>query len=67
MRVKLNKYSNRDTYEKDFPDGIEEFGTVNKAIDFARKKLAKVRNTNKFLGYKMFNKHGELLHKLPSN
>lgn len=66
MNVKLKKYRNEDTYNKDFPDKEEFFTTVKGALEHAREKIALVRGTNKFLGYKIFDKHGDLVHKLPS-
>lgn len=64
--ITLKKYRDPDTYEKDFPDKEEFFTTVKGALAYAKNNISKVRGTNKFLGYKIFNKHGELIHKLPS-
>lgn len=66
MKVKLKSYSNPHNYEKNFEDKEEVFDTVNKALDYARKNIREVKNTNSFLGYKMFDFKGKLIHKLPS-
>lgn len=65
MKVKLRSYSTRDNYERDYPSNEQQVLTIGRAIEIARENISKVRNTNKFLAYKIFDSNNELKHKLP--
>lgn len=71
MKVRLRQYSNPQKYTEDFPDkeivSIEGKPlTIKKALKIAKDKIAEVRGTTKFIGFKIFDKHGDLKYKLPS-
>lgn len=70
MEVKLKRYKNPHNYSKGFEDDIltEIEGkplTVNTALKYAKEKIAEVRGTTKYVGFKIFDKHNQLKHKLP--
>ena len=66
MKAILKIYSNKLNYDKDFPDKVKFKPSITEAIEEAKGKIRTVRNTEKFLGFKVFDKHEKLKYKLPS-
>lgn len=65
MLVQLQAFSNPKNYNADFPNRTELMPSTTAAIEFARKQIAKVRGTDKFLAYKIVTVRGVLKYKLP--
>jgi len=66
MKVKVRSFSNPHNYESDFPEKEFLMYSTTEALAFARKKIALVRGTNFFLGFKIITTKGDLMYKLPS-
>lgn len=66
MIAKLVRYNNKEDYLKD-KNGQEEFHKgITRAVNYARKEVSKYRGTFSFVGFKVYNKYGDLKYKLPS-
>jgi hypothetical protein len=70
MEVILKKYTNRDLYERDYPEEIEIVDKLVKAVEKARMgvsraRRASVKDPTVWIGYKVFNMDGDLKYKLP--
>jgi len=67
MKVRLEKYSDREDYSKGIKyDSAELVGSTTEALKKARKAIAKVRKGKVFLGFSINTLGGETMHKLPS-
>lgn len=66
MIAKIKTYTNKDRYIRDYPDKEQQLESIQQGLKMAKSKIASVRGSNKFIGFKIFDKHGELKHKLPS-
>jgi|GEM_PF-1731903 hypothetical protein len=66
MRATLKYYTDQQQYEKDFPYKIETKKSISIALEEAKQKIREVRHTPKFIGFKVFDKYGDLKYKLPS-
>ncbi len=65
MLVELQAFSNPTNYNSDYPSRTELMPSTTAAIEFARKQIAKVRGTDKYLAYKIVTVRGDLKYKLP--
>jgi len=66
LRATLKFYKGQQEYEKDFPYKIEAKKSISIALEEAKQKIREVRHTPKFIGFKVFDKYGDLKYKLPS-
>lgn len=65
MKAKLKAYSTQENYEKGYASKEEPFLSIGEALETAKKNIAKVRNTHKYLAYRIYDRDGELRYKLP--
>jgi len=66
MKAILKTYINQEMYEKDYPYKVEKKDSIGQAVETAKEEVRKYRNTNNFIGFKVFNTKEVLIHKLPS-
>lgn len=65
MKATLKKYSNQQQYEIDSPVKVEAKKSIAVALNEAKLEIKKVRGTSEFIGFKIFDKYGDLKYKLP--
>lgn len=65
MKATLKYYKNQQEYEKDFPNKIEAKESITVALKEAKQQIREVRGTQNFIGFRVFDKYGDLKYKLP--
>lgn len=65
MKATLKEYSNQQQYEIDSPVRVEAKESIAVAVNEAKLKIKALRGTSEFIGFKIYDIHGDLRYKLP--
>lgn len=64
LKAQLHKYTDPISYEKEDVNSIEHHSTVKEAIERVRSVRKSYRTEGVWVGWKIFDKNNELVHKL---
>tara|TARA_R100001039_G_scaffold10623_1_gene5484 strand:+ start:69764 stop:69970 length:207 start_codon:yes stop_codon:yes gene_type:complete len=66
VKVILERYTDRDKYDRGYPHSKENFKSTTEALKTAKERISAIRGTGKSLGFKIKNKlTGETVQGLP--
>lgn len=65
MRATVKLYRTEEEFKKDVPRGKKNFNSIDEALSEAKKRVAKARKEDRDVGFKIFDRKGNLRYKLP--